>query len=88
MTKVAILGGSGYTAAELIKILLRHPEARMEAMAMIRPVQWDAPLWAGLLISLFSLGSLGCFGIAAAQTAATDQAVILDTDNCPAPTDL
>jgi len=25
MTKVAILGGSGYTAAELIKILLRHP---------------------------------------------------------------
>ena len=32
MTKVAILGGSGYTAAELIKILLRHPHARVEAV--------------------------------------------------------
>ncbi|HKB05458.1 MAG TPA: N-acetyl-gamma-glutamyl-phosphate reductase [Gemmataceae bacterium] len=32
MTKVAILGGSGYTAAELIKILLRHPHARIEAV--------------------------------------------------------
>jgi N-acetyl-gamma-glutamyl-phosphate reductase len=32
MTKVAILGGSGYTAAELIKILLRHPQARIEAV--------------------------------------------------------
>ena len=32
MTKVAILGGSGYTAAELIKILLRHPGARIEAV--------------------------------------------------------
>jgi N-acetyl-gamma-glutamyl-phosphate reductase len=32
MTKVAILGGSGYTAAELIKILLRHPDVRIEAV--------------------------------------------------------
>jgi N-acetyl-gamma-glutamyl-phosphate reductase len=32
MTKVAILGGSGYTAAELIKILLRHPDVRIEAI--------------------------------------------------------
>src|SRR5439155_21358460 len=32
MTKVAILGGSGYTAAELIKILLRHPEAEIVAV--------------------------------------------------------
>ncbi|OAI53246.1 N-acetyl-gamma-glutamyl-phosphate reductase [Planctomycetaceae bacterium SCGC AG-212-F19] len=32
MTKVAILGGSGYTAAELIKILLRHPHAHIEAV--------------------------------------------------------
>lgn len=31
--KVAILGGSGYTAVELIKILLRHPHARIEAIA-------------------------------------------------------
>jgi N-acetyl-gamma-glutamyl-phosphate reductase len=32
MTKVAILGGSGYTAAELIKILLRHPAAEIVAV--------------------------------------------------------
>ena len=32
MTKVAILGGSGYTAVELIKILLRHPHAHIEAV--------------------------------------------------------
>lgn len=32
MTKVAILGGSGYTALELIKILLRHPHARIVAV--------------------------------------------------------
>jgi N-acetyl-gamma-glutamyl-phosphate reductase len=30
--KVAILGGSGYTALELIKILLRHPEAEIVAI--------------------------------------------------------
>lgn len=29
---VAILGGSGYTAVELIKILLRHPRVRIEAV--------------------------------------------------------
>ncbi len=32
MTKVAILGGSGYTAVELIKILLRHPHAKIVAV--------------------------------------------------------
>jgi N-acetyl-gamma-glutamyl-phosphate reductase len=32
MTKVAILGGSGYTAAELLKILLRHPGAEIIAV--------------------------------------------------------
>ncbi len=31
-TKVAILGGSGYTAAELIKILLRHPGVEIAAV--------------------------------------------------------
>src|SRR5262245_18130089 len=30
--KVAILGGSGYTALELIKILLRHPGAQIVAV--------------------------------------------------------
>jgi N-acetyl-gamma-glutamyl-phosphate reductase len=32
MTKIAILGGSGYTALELIKILLRHPHAEIVAV--------------------------------------------------------
>jgi N-acetyl-gamma-glutamyl-phosphate reductase len=32
MTKIAILGGSGYTALELIKILLRHPSAEIVAI--------------------------------------------------------
>jgi N-acetyl-gamma-glutamyl-phosphate reductase len=32
MIKVAILGGSGYTAAELIKILLRHPQVEIVAV--------------------------------------------------------
>jgi N-acetyl-gamma-glutamyl-phosphate reductase len=32
MTKIAILGGSGYTAAELLKILLRHPHAEVVAV--------------------------------------------------------
>jgi len=33
MTRVAILGAAGYTAVELIKILLRHPEAEIVALA-------------------------------------------------------
>src|SRR5262245_40374523 len=32
MIKVAILGGSGYTALELIKILLRHPGVEIVAV--------------------------------------------------------
>ncbi len=32
MVRVAILGGSGYTALELIKILLRHPQAEIAAI--------------------------------------------------------
>jgi N-acetyl-gamma-glutamyl-phosphate reductase len=32
MTTIAILGATGYTALELIKILLRHPEAEIEAV--------------------------------------------------------
>src|SRR5918912_473223 len=32
MIKVAILGGSGYTAVELLKILLRHPAAEIVAV--------------------------------------------------------
>ena len=32
MTTIGILGATGYTALELIKILLRHPEAEIEAV--------------------------------------------------------
>ena len=32
MIRVAILGATGYTALELIKILLRHPEAEITAL--------------------------------------------------------
>ena len=32
MTRIAILGATGYTAVELIKILLRHPEAEIVAL--------------------------------------------------------
>ena len=35
MTKIAILGGSGYTAAELIKLLLRHPGAKIEVVTSL-----------------------------------------------------
>ena len=32
MVRVAIVGASGYTALELIKILLRHPQVRITAV--------------------------------------------------------
>lgn len=59
----------------------------MEKSTMLRNARWDAPFWAFVLIGLFSLGSLGCFGIAAAQRAPAD-AEIMTTDNCPPPADL
>ena len=32
MTRIAILGATGYTALELMKILVRHPEAEITAV--------------------------------------------------------
>jgi len=32
MTRIAILGATGYTALELVKILLRHPEVQITAL--------------------------------------------------------
>ncbi len=49
MIKVAILGGSGYTAVELIKILLRHPHAQIAA---VTSRQEGTPLVADLHPSL------------------------------------
>jgi N-acetyl-gamma-glutamyl-phosphate reductase len=57
MTKVAILGGSGYTAVELIKILLRHPQARIEA---ITSRQEGTPAIAELHPSLLGRIDLRC----------------------------
>lgn len=57
MTKVAILGGSGYTAAELIKILLRHPAVEIVA---VTSRQEGSPLVAELHPSLVGRIDLRC----------------------------
>src|SRR5437667_5482855 len=57
MTKIAILGGSGYTAAELIKILLRHPAVEILA---ITSRQEETPLLAEVHPSLAGRTSLRC----------------------------
>ncbi len=57
MTKIAILGGSGYTAVELIKILLRHPKAKIEA---ITSRQEGTPAIAELHPSLLDRIDLRC----------------------------
>jgi N-acetyl-gamma-glutamyl-phosphate reductase len=57
MIKAAILGGSGYTALELIKILLRHPHVEIAA---VTSRQDDAPLVADLHPSLARRIDLRC----------------------------
>jgi N-acetyl-gamma-glutamyl-phosphate reductase len=57
MVKVAILGGSGYTAVELIKILLRHPGAEIVA---VTSRQEDTPLVSELHPSLTGRLRLRC----------------------------
>jgi N-acetyl-gamma-glutamyl-phosphate reductase len=57
MTKVAILGGSGYTALELIKILLHHPGAQIVA---ITSRQAETPLIADVHPSLASRIDIRC----------------------------
>lgn len=59
MTQIAILGATGYTALELIKILLRHPHAQITALTSREetvPVHQVHPSLSGLLdISLENL---------------------------------
>lgn len=56
---------------------------------VIRNARWDAPFWGGLLLVFVSLGSFGCFGMAAiTQASPRPRVEILDTDNCPPPADL
>ncbi len=57
MIKVAILGGSGYTALELIKILLRHPGVEIAA---VTSRQIDTPRLAELHPSLTGRIDLRC----------------------------
>src|SRR5437660_8030189 len=57
MTKIAILGGSGYTAAELMKLLLRHPGAEIVA---VTSRQEGTPLVAELHPSLTGRLDLRC----------------------------
>ncbi len=57
MTKVAILGGSGYTALELIQMLLRHPAAEMVA---VTSRQEGTPLLTELHPSLTGCTDLRC----------------------------
>src|SRR6516225_2050838 len=57
MSKIAILGGSGYTAAELIKILLRHPHAEIVA---VTSRQQETPLVAELHPELTGRIDLRC----------------------------
>lgn len=57
MVKVAILGGSGYTAAELIRLLLRHPQAEVVA---VTSRQEGTPLVAELHPSLTGRIALRC----------------------------
>jgi N-acetyl-gamma-glutamyl-phosphate reductase len=66
--KVAILGGSGYTAVELMKILLRHPHAEIAAVTS-RQDEHVADLHPGLLGRLdircqpFDAASLKAMGV-------------------------
>lgn len=60
MVKVAIVGGSGYTAAELIKILLRHPHAEIVAVVSRQEGKDGTPLVSELHPSLAGRFSSRC----------------------------
>jgi len=66
MAKVAIVGATGYTALELIKILLNHPQAEIAALASRQegspPIEMIHPSLSGRL-------NLACENLTAAQVA-------------------
>ncbi len=67
----------------------RERTRTMETSSMITRARLDAPFWAFLLMGLLALGTLGCFGFAAAtQASSSPHAEILTTDNCPPPAEL
>lgn len=69
MIKVAILGGSGYTALELVKILLRHPSVEIAA---VTSRQGDRPRLAEMHPSLTGRLDLRCEPFDADRLAARD----------------
>jgi N-acetyl-gamma-glutamyl-phosphate reductase len=70
MTKIAILGGTGYTALELIKILLRHPAAeivavtsRQEGTPLVADVHPSLAARIGLRMEPFDAERLTALGV-------------------------
>lgn len=66
MIKVAILGASGYTALELVKILLNHPQVEISALTSR---QEGAPKIHALHPSLYGRLDLACEDLTPAQVA-------------------
>lgn len=66
MVQVAILGATGYTALELIKILLRHPQAKISALTTR---QEGAPPISSIHPSLFGRLDMPCEDLAPAEVA-------------------
>ena len=66
MTTVAIFGATGYTAVELIRILLRHPDVRITALTSR---QDDAPHIQSVHPSLYGQLDLRCENLSPAQVA-------------------
>lgn len=66
MTRVAILGTTGYTALELLKILVRHPQAEVTALTTR---QENRPSVASIHPSLTGLLDLQCENLTAEQVA-------------------
>jgi len=60
MIRVAILGGSGYTALELMKILLHHPEVEITAVTTRQETKEGTPLVSELHPSLARRLDLRC----------------------------
>jgi N-acetyl-gamma-glutamyl-phosphate reductase len=83
MTKVAILGATGYTALELVKILLRHPQA--EIVAITSRQEGNVPV-AMIHPSLTHRIDLALENLEPAQIAARAQCVFSCLPHCASAT--
>ncbi len=59
----------------------------MNTPTVSRRRRLDAPFWARLIIGVISLGTVGCFALAAAQSA-PEEVAIVSTDDIAPPGDL